>query len=94
LRVHRDIDKNGLRNATDPIRIGSGYAINQHSTNADFTPAYVDRYSAGCLVGRRYRWHLSFMQLLRQDIRYVMNKGYMFMSTIIDGDDLAREEPV
>ncbi len=94
VRLHRDRNKDGKRSASDPIDIGSSYGINQHSTSTEFDPAFVDKFSAGCMVGRRYRWHLSFMMIVRQDFRYVLNKGYVFMSAFIDGDDLAREEPI
>lgn len=88
VRLHRDLDKNGIRNVADKIDIGSSFGINQHSTSPQLTPNLVNKYSAGCLVGRRYRWHLSFMHIIRQDYRYVMNKSYMFISTIIPGDEL------
>ncbi len=93
LRLHRNLNRDGLRNAQDPIDVGNMFAINQHSTDQDITPAFVDKFSAGCLVGRRYRWHLSFMQIVRQDFRYAMNKAYVFMTTIINGDELKDEEP-
>jgi len=93
LRLHRDRNKDGKRSAGDPIDIGAAFHINQHSTGRDITPAFVDKFSAGCLVGRRYRWHLSFMQIVRQDFRYVMNKSYVFMSTVLNGEELARQEP-
>jgi hypothetical protein len=92
LRIHRDLNKNGLRDASDPIEIGSMFGINQHSTSETLVPSFVDKFSAGCLVGRRYRWHLSFLQIVRQDFRYAGNKGYVFMSTVINGDELARVE--
>lgn len=94
LRLHRDRNMDGMRSASDPIVTGSAFGINQHSTGRDITPAFVDKFSAGCLVGRRYRWHLSFMQIIRQDFRYVMNKSYVFMSTVLNGEELMREEPV
>ena len=93
VRLHRDRNKDGFRSPSDPIDIGNAFGINQHSTGRDITPAFVDRFSAGCLVGRRYRWHLSFMHIIRQDFRYVMNKSYVFMTTVINGDELMREEP-
>lgn len=94
LRLHRDRNRDGKRSTSDPIDIGSAFGINQHSTGRDFTPAFIDKFSAGCLVGRRYRWHLSFMQIIRQDFRYVMNKSYVFMTTVINGEELMLEEPV
>lgn len=94
LRVHRDLNKDGFRSASDPIMVGDSFGINQHSTSDDLALAFVDRFSAGCLVGRRFRWHLSFLQTVRQDFRYRMNKAYIFMATVINGDDLAKEEPL
>jgi len=94
VRLHRDINKNGIRDAADPIDIGSNFGINQHSTSLYSIPDLVNKYSAGCLVGRRFRWHMSFLHIIRQDWRYATNKSYMFMTTVIDGVDLAKEEPL
>jgi len=94
IRLHRDLDQNGIRSQADPIVVGNDFGINQHSTESGRVPAFVDKYSAGCLVGRRYRWHLSFMQTVRRDIRYLMHKDYRFMTTVINGEDMAREEPL
>lgn len=94
VRLHRDINKDGKRDTADPIDIGDGFGINQHSTKPGLVPDSVEKFSAGCLVGRRYDYHLSFMHIVRQDYRYQMNKDYMFVSTIIDGDDLAKAEPM
>jgi hypothetical protein len=93
LRLHRDRNRDTFRSSSDPVDVGSHFCINQHSTSPNVTPALVDKYSAGCLVGRRYRWHLSFMMIIRQDFRYVMNKAYVFVTTVISGDDLGKEEP-
>lgn len=93
IRVHRDRNQDTRRSANDPIDIGNAFGINQHSTDPNIDPVLVDKYSAGCLVGRRYRWHLSFMEIIRQDFRYVMNKSYIYVTTIINGDDLAQEQP-
>ncbi len=94
LRVHRDLNKDGRRSKTDPIDIGKTFGINQHSTSEDQTPEFVNSYSAGCLVGRRYDWHMSFLDIVRQDVRYIANKSYLFVSTVIAGDDLLKEEGI
>ena len=88
IKVHRDLNKDGKRTKTDPIDIGDTFGINQHSTAEGVIPTNIDRYSAGCLVGRRYAWHLKFLSTLRRDVRYKLNKSYMFMTTVIAGDDL------
>lgn len=90
LRIHRDLNKDGFRSPSDPIHIGRTFGINQHSTHPNHVPELVNAYSAGCFVGRRYHWHLSFMDIVRNDVRYQHNKGYLFMSTVISGDDLEK----
>lgn len=87
LRVHRDLNKDGKRSPNDPIDIGKTFGINQHSTSPNKTPDLVGPYSAGCLVGRRYAWHLTFLRTVKRDIRYQINKGYLFMSAVIPGDE-------
>jgi hypothetical protein len=94
IKVHRDLNKDGLRNAKDPIDIGRTFFINQHSTEPGSAPRFVGAYSAGCLVGRRYNYHQSFMEIVRRDVRYKQNKGYLFITTILAGDDLEKEEPL
>ncbi len=89
LKVHRDRDKNGFR-TNDFIDMGDSFRINQHTALSTHAPDDVDRYSAGCLVGRRYAWHASFLDIVRQDCRFVDNDAYMFMSTVIAGDDLMK----
>lgn len=93
VRLHRDLNKDGFRSTRDPIDIGKTFGINQHSTRPGAPPEFVDSYSAGCLVGRRWAWHISFLEIVKQDERYLQNRGYLFISTIIAGDDLAKEEP-
>lgn len=88
LRVHRDLDKNGKRNATDPIDVGNWFGVNQHTTSQNLVPDLVGKYSAGCLVGRRYTWHMNFLRTVKKDVRFVMNNGYMFVSAVIPGDQM------
>lgn len=87
VRVHRDLDRNGKRSKNDPIDIGDWFGINQHSTNPNVTPQLVGKYSAGCLVGQVYSDHLKFLNTARKDFRYQQNKGYVFISTVLAGDD-------
>lgn len=87
VRVHRDLDQNGKRSKTDPIDIGDWFGINQHSTDPNFTPQLVGKYSAGCLVGQNYSAHLKFLATVRKDFRYRLNKSYAFVTTVLAGDD-------
>jgi Putative peptidoglycan binding domain len=88
LRIHRDVNKDGFRytrDQKDPIQIGTGNGINQHSTQANSAPEWINRYSAGCLVGRRLAWHHSFLELLRSDYRAVAHPKYTFMTALVAG---------
>lgn len=87
VKVHRDMNKDGKRSPTDPIEIGI-FGINQHTTKAGVTPAFVDRYSAGCLVGLNVPLHTKFLSLLKQEYRYKKNKKYIFETAILDGSKL------
>lgn len=90
IRVHRDINRDGKRSANDPIVIGSGWGINQHSTRPGEPPKLVGKYSAGCLVGQSYSEHMSFIGLCKQDIRFKNNAGYLFPTAVISGTELNR----
>jgi hypothetical protein len=92
LRVHRDINKDGKRNSTDPIDIGKNFGVNQHTTSMNKVPDFIGPFSAGCLVGRRYKSHLFFLKTVKSDVRYTMNSAYMFMTAVLAGDDLFKQE--
>lgn len=87
LRVHRDLNKDGKRSATDPMDVGKTFGVNQHTTSKNKIPDFVGPFSAGCLVGRRYQYHLIFLKTVKKDVRYLTNKGYMFMSAVLAGDE-------
>jgi len=93
VRLHRDKNKNGFRDSNDPIDIGDSFGINHHSTQPNFASATIGKYSAGCLVGMRYEWHLKFLEVVKRDVRYQRNNNYLFMTAVIPGDDLAKLEP-
>ncbi|HAX75759.1 MAG TPA: peptidoglycan-binding protein [Cyanobacteria bacterium UBA11372] len=88
VKGHRDRDKNGFRSG-DPMVTGS-FGINQHwGGNA----TKVGPWSAGCLVGQSRQGHRDFMKLIKQDQRYLLSRNYLFMSTVIGADDLAKNFP-
>jgi hypothetical protein len=87
IRLHRDRNKDGKRSPTDPMDVGTAFGINQHTTRPGFQSDQVDKYSAGCMVGRNYQEHLKFLATVRKDPRYQMNKSYLFVTTVIAGDD-------
>jgi hypothetical protein len=88
IRVHRDMNKDGKRSPNDPIVIGSAFGLNQHTTRPGEPPALVGKYSAGCLVGQSYSEHMSFMGLIRNDIRAKNNAGFLFPTAVISGTEL------
>ena len=92
LKVFRDTDKNGIRTG-DPASVESGMGINQHSGHNQNIKS-IGKTSAGCLVARSHTDHQTFMKLVKKDPRYGASNGYMFMTAIIPGDDLAKRFPV
>ena len=92
VKVFRDTDKNGIRTG-DPTSVGSGMGINQHSGHNQNVKS-IGKSSAGCLVARAHTDHKTFMNLVKKDPRFAANNGYMFMTAVIAGDDLAKRFPV
>jgi Putative peptidoglycan binding domain len=88
IKVYRDRNKDGKRTG-DPIDEGL-FGINQHW---GYDMREVGKASAGCLVGQSRNEHREFMALIKQDRRYQLNREYIFFSTAIAGDDLAKAFP-
>lgn len=88
ITVHRDLNKDFKRTG-DKTDVGSGFFINQHK-GFNMPVGEIGLASAGCLVGRLNKEHEDFMALVKTDLRYRANRGYMFMTTIIAGDDLKK----
>lgn len=88
ITVYRDRNKDGFRTG-DPTDKGL-FGINQHW---GYDMAEVGRASAGCLVGQSCDEHREFMALIKKDARYQLNSGYVFFTTVIPGDDLAKAFP-
>lgn len=86
IKGHRDKNKDGQRTG-DPGVVGSGFGVNQHH---GWNLERIEGASAGCLVGQSKDEHRQFMALIKQDKRYKINPNYLFFTTIIAGDDLAK----
>lgn len=88
VKVYRDRNQDGVRtgDSTDEGLFG----INQHY---GYDMPVVGEASAGCLVGQSRDSHEKFMSLIKQDARYQLNSGYLFCTTVISGDDLAKTFP-
>jgi hypothetical protein len=88
ITVHRDLNKDFKRTGykTD---VGSAFFINQHK-GFNMPVGDIGTASAGCLVGRTNKGHEEFMALVKTDLRFKANNGYMYMTTVIAGDDLKK----
>lgn len=87
---YRDANEDYMRTG-DKLVTGSDFCVDQH-WGYDFD--LVGRASAGCLVGRTRSGHREFMKLVKSDRRYEASDSYVFLTTIIAGDDLARTFPI
>lgn len=90
LKIYRDLNKDGMR-VGDKLYEGDGFGINQHW---GYDQATVGKASAGCLVGQSCKGHEDFMALIQRDRRYQLSHSYIFMTTIIAGDELANAFPL
>lgn len=84
--IHRDLNRDGLRNRSEPPFWAEGIGINQHTTSKRFNGSLIGRYSAGCLVGKNYAQHLNFLELIKQDTRIVPGVPYLYDSWVLPGD--------
>jgi hypothetical protein len=90
ISVYRDKNRDGSREG-DFLDTGN-FDINQH-WGYDYPRTDIKMGSAGCLVGRTRQGHREFMALVKQDRRYQRNKEYLFLTTIIPGDDFLAKFP-
>lgn len=87
IKVYRDANEDGMRTG-DALDTGDYFGVNQHTTgnSADVNPPEnVDRFSAGCLVGRYPSTHYeTFLPICR-------SMGLKtFDTTIAPGDDFVK----
>lgn len=85
--VHRDFNKDYQR-TNDKLDTGY-FGINQHH-GYDLPSNNVYVASAGCFVGRTRQGHREFMNLIKKDQRYNVNKNYIFYTTVIDAGDMIK----
>lgn len=88
ITVYRDANQDSQR-TSDKTDTGL-FDINQHW---GFDLPYNNVYyaSAGCLVGRTRNGHREFMNLIKKDRRYQINRNYTYYTTIISGEDLIQQ---
>ena len=86
LPISRDEDRDGVIDPNEKFVYLPPIGINQHSTAAAFKSKYIDKWSAGCLVGQKMEDHFEFLALLRRDYRNLETKGqYIFITKILNG---------
>lgn len=90
--VYRDKNKDFIRTGDKLFTATPASGINQH-WGFDYPRTDIKMAGAGCLVGRETQKHKDFMALIKQDKRYQANKSYIFLTTIIPGDDLVKQFP-
>jgi hypothetical protein len=101
--VHRDFNQD-FKRIGDFVDTGI-FAINQH-WGYDYPRNDVNVAGAGCLVGRTTHGHMDFLEVVEQDRRYLATpfgppifpgdpseRTYVFISTIMPGDELVQLFP-
>lgn len=83
IKISRDKDEN-FNQVGDKTFVGM-FGINQH-WGFDFSTDDVRTASAGCLVGRTKTGHRQFMALVKADPRFVVNRAYLFMTSVLPPD--------
>lgn len=91
LSVHRDFNRDFQR--TGDWVDGGLFGVNQH-WGYDYSRNDIQGASAGCLVGRTRQGHREFMKLIKQDKRLVLNPDYLFVTTVIPGDELIKSKNI
>lgn len=90
ISVYRDKNRDMIRTG-DFLDTGN-FDINQH-WGFDYPRTDIYLAGAGCLVGRFRAEHKNFMALIKQDKRYQRNNAYLFLTTIIPGDNFVEKFP-
>jgi hypothetical protein len=85
ISITRDANKDYSR-YKDAINTGY-FGINQHH-GYDYPENNIAYASAGCLVGRTIKGHKEFINLLKKDKRYLLNKNYIFNTVILEGSKI------
>ena len=85
ISVFRDKNKDMIRTG-DKLFTGL-FEINQH-WGFDTPRNNIKLASAGCLIGRTRAGHREFMKIIKQDKRFMSSSSYIFLTTIIPGNEI------
>lgn len=88
--VFRDNQKTGRRYG--PLK--KAYGVNHHGTRSGFKGLRVGNWSMGCCVAWNWEQHMSFIKIMSQDSRYLLNKNYAWDFCLISAKDLLADLPV
>lgn len=80
--VHRDRNRD-FKRIGDPLMPASG--INHHGTRPGYVAKAVGMFSLGCSVRLHWEKHLEFISLLKTDPRYLVDSGFRFSASYLDG---------
>ena len=80
---NQDYDRRGDREYPPGL-----YGVHHH-WGYNYPHDDAGRSSAGCQVGRTEHGHNEFIQILKQDPRYVADHNFLWTSTVITADDYA-----
>jgi hypothetical protein len=81
---NRDMARTGDKEDT------GNFGINQHG-GYDYEFHNISKASAGCAVGRTMAGHKEFMSHLKTDPRYKDDSRFLFTTTFIPGNELAKK---
>ncbi|MBW4619328.1 MAG: peptidoglycan-binding protein [Cyanosarcina radialis HA8281-LM2] len=82
--VCRDLNKDYSR--AGDRRYRGNFGINQHHAGDSWR---IGEYSYGCAARQSRKKHFRFMDIIEQDVRYLLGKeDYVFFSTFLPGDKL------
>ena len=84
--IHRDLNRDGLRNRFEPPFWSGPIGLNDHTTNKRFNGDLIGKFSAGCTVGKLYAEHMEFLGLTEKDIRIKPGKTYLYDKWVLPGD--------
>lgn len=79
---HRDKNLDGKR--TGDLVTDNVVGLNQHGTRPGLKSVRVGEWSYACLVRRMWEDHLDFIELCKNDPRYIVDNKFKFSTTIVD----------
>ena len=86
VKIHRDLNRDGLRNRFEPPFWSDPIGLNDHTTNKKFKGDLIGKFSAGCTVGKLYAEHMVFLGLTEKDVRIKPGETHLYDKWVLPGD--------